>query len=460
MTMPQPIAIEPLDLLEQHFGWREFKGGQERVIRSLLEGRSALAVFPTGGGKSLCYQLPALAFEGVTLVVSPLIALMKDQIDFLKRHDIAAARLDSSLTLDETKAVEAGMLSGTLKLLYVSPERFNNERFLSLLSRTHISLFAVDEAHCISEWGHNFRPDYLKLAETARSLNVERALALTATATPAVAEDVRAAFDIAPNDTVITGFYRPNLRMATTPVPAYRRDELLLSRLQKRKPGPTIIYVTLQKTAERIAKYLSENGFPSWAYHAGMDAETRARVQDDFMASQSGIVAATIAFGMGIDKSNVRYVYHYNLPHSLEAYSQEIGRAGRDGEQSTVELLACPDDVPTLQNFAYGDTPTYPAILALVSEILTLGSRIDVALHELSLKFDIRLLVMKNDHDLSGIDGRVETGDSVLRRVRVSGSRAAHDGNHCRGISRVCGRNGWQYFRGIEVWSNMVFSQS
>ncbi|MBC8139360.1 MAG: RecQ family ATP-dependent DNA helicase [Fibrella sp.] len=395
MTTPQPIAVEPLDLLEQHFGWREFKGGQERVIRSLLAGRSALAVFPTGGGKSLCYQLPALAFGGVTLVVSPLIALMKDQIDFLQRHNIAAARLDSSLTLDETKAVEAGMLAGTLKLLYVSPERFNNERFLSLLSRTHISLFAVDEAHCISEWGHNFRPDYLKLAETARSLNVERALALTATATPSVAEDVRKAFGIEPEDTVITGFYRPNLRMATTPVPAYRRDELLLSRLQKRKPGPTIVYVTLQKTAERIAKYLSDNGFPAWAYHAGMDNETRAGVQDYFMASQTGIVAATIAFGMGIDKSNVRYVYHYNLPQSLEAYSQEIGRAGRDGESSTVELLACPDDVPTLQNFAYGDTPTYPAILALISEVLTLGPRFDVALHELSLKFDIRLLVMK-----------------------------------------------------------------
>ncbi|MBC8143704.1 MAG: RecQ family ATP-dependent DNA helicase [Armatimonadetes bacterium] len=398
MQTPDPIApipVEPADLLREHFGWSEFKGGQEAVIRSLLAGRSALAVFPTGGGKSLCYQLSALVFPGVTVVVSPLIALMKDQIDFLHRHNIAAARLDSSLSLDETKAVEAGMVAGTLKLLYVSPERFNNERFLSLLSRTHLSLFAVDEAHCISEWGHNFRPDYLKLAETARTLGAERALALTATATPAVAEDIRKAFDIAPADTVITGFYRSNLRFATTPVSADKRDALLLSRLQKRKPGATIVYVTLQKTAERIAAYLAASGFNAVAYHAGMENEARASVQDAFMASPDTVVVATIAFGMGIDKADVRYVYHYNLPHSLEAYSQEIGRAGRDGEPSTVELLACPDDVPTLQNFAYGDTPTYAAIFALVSELLSLGERFDVALYDLSSRFDIRLLVMK-----------------------------------------------------------------
>lgn len=390
-----PVAVEPADLLREHFGWSEFKGGQEAVIRSLLAGRSALAVFPTGGGKSLCYQLSALAFPGVTVVVSPLIALMKDQIDFLHRHNIAASRLDSSLSLDESKAVEAGMTDGSLKLLYVSPERFNNERFLSLLSRTHLSLFAVDEAHCISEWGHNFRPDYLKLAETARVLGAERALALTATATPAVAADIRKAFRIADADTVITGFYRPNLRFATTPVPADKRDALLLSRLQKRKPGATIVYVTLQKTAERIAAYLAANGFPAVAYHAGMENDARATVQDAFMASPDAVVVATIAFGMGIDKADVRYVYHYNLPHSLEAYSQEIGRAGRDGLASTVELLACPDDVPTLQNFAYGDTPTYAAIFALVSELLSLGERFDVALYDLSSRFDIRLLVMK-----------------------------------------------------------------
>ena len=386
---------EPRTLLQTHFGFDRFRNGQETVIQALLAGRSALAVFPTGSGKSLCYQLPALAFEGLTLVVSPLIALMKDQIDFLKRHQIAAARLDSTLSLDETKAVEASILNGTLKLLYVSPERFNNERFISLLRRVRIALFAVDEAHCISEWGHNFRPDYLKLAETARDLKVERALALTATATPAVTEDIRKAFAIQLEDTVVTGFYRPNLRLAMTPVSAIRRDELLLARLQKRKPGPTIVYVTLQKTAERIAAYLSANGFPAQAYHAGMETEDRARVQDAWMASDAGIVVATIAFGMGIDKANVRYVYHYNLPHSLEGYSQEIGRAGRDDAPSTVEMLACPDDVPTLQNFAYGDTPTYGSLFALVSDLLTRGDRFDLALYEVAGRFDIRLLVLK-----------------------------------------------------------------
>src|SRR5262245_22394720 len=207
-------------LLRERFGFPGFLPGQRQVIQALERHGRALAVFPTGGGKSLCYQLPALAFEGVTLVVSPLIALMKDQIDFLKSQGIAAERLDSTLSAEEAHSILDRMRQGTLKLLYVAPERFNNERFLEALKRIKISLFAVDEAHCISEWGHNFRPDYLKLAETARNLGVERVLALTATATPSVVSDICAAFEIPDENAIITGFYRSNLNLATTPVTA------------------------------------------------------------------------------------------------------------------------------------------------------------------------------------------------------------------------------------------------
>ena len=204
------------EILTSRFGYTAFRPGQQQVVESLLAGRSALAVFPTGAGKSLCYQLPALMLEGVTVVVSPLIALMKDQIDLLARQGVDAARLDSSLAANEVRAVSGRLRDGSLKLLYVAPERFNNERFLAQLGQTKIALFAVDEAHCISEWGHNFRPDYLKLAARARELGAERVLALTATATPAVVADIRAGFGIEERDSVVTGFYRPNLTLLTT----------------------------------------------------------------------------------------------------------------------------------------------------------------------------------------------------------------------------------------------------
>jgi ATP-dependent DNA helicase RecQ len=387
--------MTPHELLRSHFGFADFRPGQIPVIEALLAGKAALAVFPTGGGKSLCYQLPALALEGVTLVVSPLIALMKDQIDFLSERGIPAARLDSSLSADEARDVAGRLREGSLKLLYVAPERFNNERFLAQLQRTRISLFAVDEAHCISEWGHNFRPDYLKLAEAARDLGAERVLALTATATPAVVEDICNGFGIEPSGAVVTGFYRPNLELRTTPVAASDRDAVLLERLKAQEPGPTIVYVTLQRTAERVAEELAYAGHPARPYHAGMESDARTEVQDWWMASDAGIVVATIAFGMGIDKANVRYVYHYNLPKSLESYSQEIGRAGRDGAPSVVELLACPDDVPVLENFAYGDTPTEASIRALVEGLLSLGPELTVSLYDLSSRHDLRSLVLR-----------------------------------------------------------------
>ncbi len=376
------------------FGFDGLRPGQEPVIDALLEGRSALAVFPTGGGKSLCYQLPALLLDGVTVVVSPLLALMKDQIDFLGARGIPAARLDSSLSLEDAREAQRRLRSGETKLLYVAPERFANERFLTLLRELPIALFTVDEAHCISEWGHNFRPDYLKLAETARSLGAARVLALTATATPSVAKDIQRAFAIADEDVVVTGFHRPNLETWMTPVPAAERDELLVARLRARSPGPTIAYVTLQRTAEEIARLLTEAGSPASAYHAGMEPEARVSVQEAWMKSDRGIVVATIAFGMGIDKANVRYVYHYNLAKSLESYSQEIGRAGRDGEPSIVEMFASEEDVPVLQNFAYGDTPTDEALRGLVTEMLA-APEVEVSLFSLGGRHDVRPLVLR-----------------------------------------------------------------
>ena len=416
-------------LLRETFGFGEFKPGQERVVHALLGDPpgSAVAVFPTGGGKSLCYQLPAVALweagEGTTLVVSPLISLMKDQIDALKRRGVPAARLDSSLSAAEARDVERGVREGSLALLYVSPERFNNERFLSLLSRCRIPLFAVDEAHCISEWGHAFRPDYLKLARAAKKLGVPRVLALTATATPKVLEDVGRAFRVPVENRVVTGFYRPNLKVLTSPVSAGERDALLLERLAspRRPKGPTIVYVTQQKEAERVAELLSEGGFEARPYHAGMDPEERAGVQEWWGAAEGGIVAATIAFGMGIDRADVRYVYHFNLAKSLEGYSQEIGRAGRDGKASVVEMFACPDDLLPLENYAHGDVPHEGAVLGVVLEVLGPDAPEDLALnlHEVSGRHDVRLPVLKTLLTYLELGGFVRSGTPFYSSYKV-----------------------------------------
>ncbi|MEA3243983.1 MAG: ATP-dependent DNA helicase RecQ [Pseudomonadota bacterium] len=381
--------------LQEHFGFTQMRPGQQQVIQHLLDGHSAAAIFPTGGGKSLCYQLPALLLPGVTLVVSPLIALMKDQIDALAKRGVNARRLDSSLSSEEYREVMGQLRNGALRLLYVAPERFNNERFRENLRQLRISLFAVDEAHCISEWGHNFRPDYLKLAGFAHEFRAERILALTATATPPVLEDICRLFDIAPDCTISTDFYRPNLRLDTTVVDESARDQALLAAIDENPPGAAIVYVTLQKTAEQVARMLADAGLPARAYHAGLKADERSRIQDWFMAADDAIVVATIAFGMGVDKSDIRAVYHYNLPKSLENYSQEIGRAGRDGELSICRMLVCADDLNVLENFIYGDTPDESALHSLIGELFSLGKEFDVSLYRLSAEHDIRPLVLR-----------------------------------------------------------------
>jgi ATP-dependent DNA helicase RecQ len=384
---------DPVRTLKEVFGFNAFLPGQQQVIETVLTGRSALAVFPTGQGKSMCYQLPALHLKGLTLVISPLMALMKDQVDFLLSKDVAAARLDSSLKFNEINAIYNQLDHGELSLLFVAPERFANERFVGLVSRLQISLMVIDEAHCISEWGHNFRPDYLKLAELAKTLHVPAILALTATATPTVSIDICTAFGIAEQDAVQTGFYRPNLTLHFDP--ADNQDRALLGWLEKNGSGPSIVYVTLQKTAERVAGLLAEAGYQARPYHAGLKDERRRKVQDWFMQSDNAIVVATIAFGMGIDKADIRAVYHYNLPKSLENYAQEIGRAGRDGNPSACVMLGSSRDLVTLENFVYGDTPGGDNVRACIDHLLGRGKYFSCSVYELARLFDMRPLVVK-----------------------------------------------------------------
>ena len=386
--------LNPTELLKTQFGFDSFRAGQLETIEILLAGRSAAAIFPTGSGKSLCYQLTALLLPGLTLVVSPLLALMKDQIDNLQAIGVLAERLDSSLTEEKYREVSNAIRGGHLKMLFVSPERLTNERFLNLIRGQQISLLAVDEAHCISAWGHNFRPDYLKLAAAVKSLGVERVLALTATATPKVSEDMAAAFHIEPADVVNTGFYRPNLEFRVTACQNADRDALLVQRFKERPAGPAIVYVSLQKDAEHAAQLLVEHGFHAAPYHAGLPTEQRTKTQEAFMAGSIPIICATIAFGMGVDKADIRYVYHYHLAKGFESYLQETGRAGRDGKPSICELFACTDDCTTLENFVYGDTPDRCGIESLLDEVLDAGDEIDITARELSRAHDIRPLVV------------------------------------------------------------------
>lgn len=392
------------ETLQHTFGHTHFRPGQREVVDALLRGESSAAVFPTGSGKSLCYQLPAVLLPGVTLVVSPLLALMKDQVDALSLRGISAARLDSTLTLEDYLAILKKAKNNELKLLYVAPERFQNERFRQTLSELQISLFAVDEAHCVSEWGHNFRPDYLKLANAAQACQAERILALTATATPKVLDDICRTFGI--SHRVRTPFHRPNLILNSSVVATvgekYRRLRSLLGQ------GATVVYVTLQKTSEQLAQRLADEGLQAKPYHAGLAPEQRAQTQEWFLHSESGIVVATIAFGMGIDKPDIRCVVHYDPPKSLESYSQEIGRAGRDGEDAQCRLIFfSPDRIP-LENFVYGDTPTRTAINSLLRELFGQSDEIVLNLTDLSNTHDIRPLVLRTLLTYLELDGYLE----------------------------------------------------
>ena len=347
------------NLLKQHYGFTEFRPGQEEVIQSILDGHDTLAVMPTGGGKSLCYQLPALALAGTTLVISPLIALMKDQVDVLQKRGIASSFINSSLKEKEVKKRTKEALAGKIKILYIAPERLNSD-FSQVLQHIPIELTAIDEAHCVSTWGHDFRPDYRLIKERIDSLPKRPVVsAFTATATPEVREDIAGRLGLKTPRIFVRGFDRPNLRFFTRGwLNEFVRDEEVL-RLAKSLPKPGIIYAGKRSKSEELAEYLTENGVSALPYHAGLKTEKRIETQEAFMKDKVPVIVATIAFGMGVDKADVRFVIHAGMPSTLEGYYQEAGRAGRDAKPATCVLLHSAED-SALQNYfiqkAYEDS--------------------------------------------------------------------------------------------------------
>ncbi|MGM7701794.1 DNA helicase RecQ [Pseudalkalibacillus sp. Hm43] len=332
------------EMLEQYYGYSSFRLGQERAIQSVLNGEDTLCVMPTGGGKSICYQIPAVVFEGTTIVISPLISLMKDQVDSLLQLGIPAAFINSSLTGSETRERIEKAKSGEYKLLYIAPERLESYDFMTLLKELDIPLIAVDEAHCISQWGHDFRPSYQRIQRMIGSLPKRpTVLALTATATPKVRQDICRSLDIDENNSVLTGFERENLSFSV--IKGQDRVKFLKDFIKKNGNEAGIIYAATRKTVDKLYEQLKKSGVNVSRYHAGYDEAERMEQQEQFLQDQSTVMVATNAFGMGIDKSNIRYVIHFQLPKNMESYYQEAGRAGRDGLPSECILLYSPQDV-------------------------------------------------------------------------------------------------------------------
>jgi ATP-dependent DNA helicase RecQ len=364
------MVRDPLAALERYFGFREFRDGQEPVVSALLSGRDALVVMPTGGGKSLCYQLPALVKEGVTLVVSPLIALMKDQVDALVARGIPAAMINSTQSLEEQRDRLRQLRAGELKLVYIAPERFRAEGFRAALREVEIALFAVDEAHCLSQWGHDFRPDYLRLEQTLEELGHPQTAAFTATATPHVRDDILKTLRLRDPFVSVTGFERPNLSLRVRQVESQKaKIDLLAGVVREWKTG--IVYCATRKRVEEIAERLQELGHSVIAYHGGMDDRAREFAQNAFLGRDADIVVATNAFGMGIDRSDVRFVVHFEVPGSIEAYYQEAGRAGRDREPAVCELLFNYADTATQEFFLEGNNPDPVTIRNVYSALLS-----------------------------------------------------------------------------------------
>lgn len=348
---------EPLDeVLYRHFGFRGFRYPQESVIQQILSGRDVMVVMPTGGGKSLCYQLPALLLPGLTLVVSPLIALMKDQVDALQARGIAAALVNSSQTLTEQNEVLNQLSNNELRLLYVAPERLRNQRFLSILAAVKVSLLAIDEAHCLSQWGHDFRPDYLRIAEALKVLPRPTVAAFTATATPEVRDDILRHLGMVSPDVTVAGFERPNLAFVVRQVTS---DAEKVDRIKELvgDHGTGIIYCATRKSTEFVAQVLQQDRVRAGFYHGGLSPVERDRVQGEFISGRLPVVVATNAFGMGIDRSDIRLVIHYEMPGSVEAYYQEAGRAGRDGEPAWCEMLFSYADKRVQEFFIEGGNP-------------------------------------------------------------------------------------------------------
>jgi len=358
------------ELLKIHFGYESFLPGQEAAIDNILDKRSTVVVLPTGGGKSLIYQLPALILEGATIVISPLIALMKDQVDSLEKVGIPATFINSSISPVETEQRLTQLKKGSYKIVYIAPERFYNQAFMQALKQIKISLFAIDEAHCISQWGHDFRPSYLRLKDAIRYVGSPVVVALTATATPEVRDDIAKQLAFVNSETVITGFARPNLRFAVVPAGNGQKIENIVNFLATNPDiGSGIIYVGTRAKSDEILEVLLANDVKAVGYHAGMDASSRDWVQEKFMQGEAQVVVATNAFGLGINKKDIRFVIHHDLPGTIEAYYQEAGRAGRDGQPSYCILFYHQQDRYLREFFIKGDNPN-PEIITEIYDFL------------------------------------------------------------------------------------------
>lgn len=343
------MQAQILDLLKTHFGYDSFRDQQEEIIQHALQGNDSLIIMPTGGGKSLCYQLPALAMEGCTLVISPLIALMQDQVDSLRANGIAASAINSSVSSDEVREAANLLQSGELKLLFVSPERALSPRFVSFLQDKKISLIAVDEAHCVSIWGNDFRQEYTRLPELMRHFPSVPRMALTATADKATQKDIADKLELRTPRRFLSSFERKNLHISV--LPAVQRMKQITDFVSQRKDDSGIIYCLSRKSTEQVAEKLRNIGISAAHYHAQLSSQERYEVQRAFQQDEIKVICATIAFGMGIDKPNIRYVLHYNLPKNIESYYQEIGRAGRDGLPADTILFFSMGDAQILRNF-------------------------------------------------------------------------------------------------------------
>lgn len=365
----------PHQALQKYFGLKEFRPSQLEIIEHVLAGNNTLATLPTGSGKSLTFQLPSflLSSLGSTVVISPLLSLIRDQVQKLKQQGISACQIDSTLTAEERNHNLTEIKAGKIQLIYTSPETLGNPELLDILKQINVSLVAIDEAHCYSEWGHSFRPSYLSLPQLTRAIKPHAVLALTATATRKVASDIRKAFHIKTTQHISSSPRRDNLSYTIIPCEDEQRNDQLSNILAQHKHLPAIVYAMRQEQCEAIAHHLSSTGLNAKSYHAGMSTQSRKKIQDDFLDNKTQVIVATIAFGMGVDKSNIRSIVHYHLPKSPEGWMQESGRAGRDAQPAHTYLIACGDDVIPLTNFIRARELEESSIKRLITTLTSQG---------------------------------------------------------------------------------------